>query len=81
MTLTIFYRKTCGHSFSAEAIRQYLGNSRTNRKKCPTSGCNKVISLDDFKANKELAKKAKEAARRERMREEEEEDMGEEIID
>ncbi|KAI0086535.1 hypothetical protein BDY19DRAFT_894649 [Irpex rosettiformis] len=72
---------TCGHSFSAEAIRQYLGNNLTSRKKCPTSGCNKVISLDDLKPNKELAKKAREAARRERMREEEDEDMGEEIID
>ncbi len=75
------YRKTCGHSFSSEAIRQYLGNSLTNRKKCPTTGCNKVISLDDFRADRELAKKAREAARRERMREEEEGSGGEEIID
>lgn len=74
-------RKTCGHSFSSEAIRQYLGNSLTNRKKCPTTGCNKVISLDDFRADRELAKKAREAARRERMREEEEGSGGEEIID
>ncbi|KAI0699109.1 zinc-finger of the MIZ type in Nse subunit-domain-containing protein [Cytidiella melzeri] len=73
--------KTCGHSFSAEAIREYLGSNRTSRKKCPTSGCNKVISLDDLKPDKELAKKAREAARRERMREEHDEDMDEEIIE
>ncbi|KAI0345761.1 hypothetical protein BDW22DRAFT_1325047 [Trametopsis cervina] len=72
---------TCHHSFSASAIRDYLNNNRTLRKKCPTSGCNKVIGLDDLKPNKELAKKAKEAARRERMREEDDDDMDEEIIE
>jgi E3 SUMO-protein ligase NSE2 len=75
------YRKTCGHSFSAQAIREYLGHSFTARQKCPTSGCNKVISLDDLKPDKELARKAREAARRERMREEDDDDVDEEIIE
>jgi E3 SUMO-protein ligase NSE2 len=69
--LTSLFRTTCGHSFAADAIKEYLKNNRTAREKCPTAGCNKIISLADLKPNKELAKKAKEAARRERMREEE----------
>ena len=68
------YSKVCGHSFSGKAIKDYLGNSRIARKVCPTAGCNKVISLADLQEDKDLKRKAENAARRERMREEEDED-------
>ncbi|KAI0670785.1 hypothetical protein C8Q78DRAFT_1031904 [Trametes maxima] len=70
--------KTCGHSYSAEAIRDYLAGSRLP-KSCPATGCNKEITLSNLSANKDLAKRAKEAARRERAREEDSE--GEEVIE
>ncbi|KAI0927246.1 hypothetical protein AcV5_007833 [Taiwanofungus camphoratus] len=82
LTLTILVdpltSELCGHTFSGEAITDFLGPSRTERKKCPASGCNKMICLSDLKPNKELAKKAKDAARRERMREE---DSDEEVVE
>lgn len=71
---TLNDRKVCGHSFSAKAIREYLGGSRTARKVCPTAGCNKVISMGDLEENRDLKRKAENAARRERMRAEEEDE-------
>ncbi|KAI8978662.1 zinc-finger of the MIZ type in Nse subunit-domain-containing protein [Trametes punicea] len=62
--------KVCGHSYSAAAIREYLHNSRNQMKECPATGCKKQISLALLEPNKELAKRAKEASRRERAREE-----------
>ncbi|KAI0781981.1 hypothetical protein C8Q75DRAFT_812054 [Abortiporus biennis] len=72
--------KICGHSFDATGIREWIGTKRSIP--CPASGCNKELKLSDLAPNKELAKKAKEAARRERMREEDdfEEDDGE-VVD
>lgn len=64
----------CKHSFDASAIRDFLKHDRTERKKCPSAGCHKIISLADLKPNKDLARKAKEAARRERLREEQDSD-------
>jgi SUMO ligase MMS21 Smc5/6 complex component len=52
----------CGHSFSAEAIKSFFKGAR--QKKCPGAGCSKVYALTDLKADKELAKKIKLAARR-----------------
>lgn len=59
----------CGHSFSAAAIREYLGPNKFTKKGCPSSGCNQAFSQNDLKVDKELGKKVKDAARRERMRE------------
>ena len=59
--------KQCGHSYSAAAIRDYL---RGGAKQCPATGCNKMLVLSDLEVDKGLAKRAKEAARRERAREE-----------
>ncbi|KAH9936319.1 uncharacterized protein B0H18DRAFT_973327 [Fomitopsis serialis] len=74
LTLTILVdpltSRVCSHSYSATSIREYLG-VRGGRKKCP--------ALGDLSPNKELAKKAKDAARRERMREEDSDDEGEVI--
>ncbi|OCH86400.1 hypothetical protein OBBRIDRAFT_738066 [Obba rivulosa] len=69
----------CGHSFSAAAIKEYLGNSRNVKKPCPASGCKKSFSHNDLKPDKELAKKVKDAARRQRMRDSD--DDAEEIIE
>ncbi|KAI0632124.1 hypothetical protein C8Q77DRAFT_902243 [Trametes polyzona] len=81
LTLTILVdpltSRVCGHSYSAAAIREYLGSSRNMKKECPATGCKKEISLAVLESNKELAKRAREAARRERAREE---DSGDEEV-
>ncbi|KAI1789617.1 zinc-finger of the MIZ type in Nse subunit-domain-containing protein [Ganoderma leucocontextum] len=64
--------KLCGHSYSAAAIREYLG--RGGSKQCPATGCNKMLVLSDLEVDKGLAKRAKEAARRERAREDDDDD-------
>ncbi|RPD62427.1 hypothetical protein L226DRAFT_611006 [Lentinus tigrinus ALCF2SS1-7] len=83
LTLTILVdpltSKECGHSYSAAAIRAYLGPSRTRYKDCPATGCRKQICLNDLEEDKVLARRAKEAARRERAREEDSDDDGEVI--
>jgi len=81
LTLTIFVdpytSQVCGHSFSKESIMSYMSGKRS--VKCPATGCDKTFYTNDLKPNKELAKKAKEAARRERMRDEEDSDEDEVI--
>ncbi|KAI0761939.1 hypothetical protein BD413DRAFT_720575 [Trametes elegans] len=67
----------CGHSYSAAAIKDYLSTSQ--KAPCPATGCREEISMACLKPNKELAKRAKAAVRRERAREEESAD--EEVID
>ncbi|KAA1477547.1 hypothetical protein DENSPDRAFT_844708 [Dentipellis sp. KUC8613] len=59
----------CNHSFSAEAIKTMLGINKFTKKRCPAAGCNKMISLNDCKADKELARKVKVAQRRAQRRE------------
>ena len=70
-------RKTCKHSFSGAAIREYLARGV---RKCPATGCNKKIALADLKVDKALERRAKDHARREIMRAEDEE-VDAEIID
>ncbi|KIP08108.1 hypothetical protein PHLGIDRAFT_127242 [Phlebiopsis gigantea 11061_1 CR5-6] len=69
----------CGHSFAADAIREYLHDKP--RQTCPNAGCNQMITLGDLKPNKALAKKAREADRRQRMREEEDESDDDNVIE
>ncbi|KAH9989702.1 hypothetical protein BJV74DRAFT_837981 [Russula compacta] len=59
----------CQHSFSAGAIKQVLGPNRLTKKKCPASGCNQMICLDDLKPNKELERRVKAYQRRAQRRE------------
>ncbi|EGN92140.1 hypothetical protein SERLA73DRAFT_99710 [Serpula lacrymans var. lacrymans S7.3] len=84
ITLTILINpvtsQICGHSFSANAIREFLGNTR-KAKKCPASGCNKEISLGDLKPDKELEKKVKIAARRLRREEDDSDEDVDEVIE
>lgn len=70
-------RKTCKHSFSGAAIREYLARGV---RKCPATGCNKKITLADLKTDKALERRARDHARREAMRAEDE-DVDAEIID
>ena len=58
----LYYRQICGHSFSADAIRQTFRGSPT--VKCPAAGCTKIFTLSDLKPNKDLAKKVKAWQRR-----------------
>ncbi|KAH7913405.1 hypothetical protein BJ138DRAFT_1146131 [Hygrophoropsis aurantiaca] len=53
----------CGHSFSGEAIRDYLKDAR-GKKACPAAGCHQKIGMSDLKPDKDLEKRAKMAARR-----------------
>ncbi|KAI0754969.1 hypothetical protein C8Q80DRAFT_1142113 [Daedaleopsis nitida] len=66
--------RKCGHSYSDGAIRDYLGPNRNRVRVCPATGCRAEISLNDLQEDKDLAKRAKEAARRERAREHDSED-------
>lgn len=70
-------RKKCKHSFSGAAIREYLS---LGVKKCPATGCNQKIALTDLKEDKALERRAREHARREAMRADDE-DVDAEIID
>ncbi|EPQ54656.1 hypothetical protein GLOTRDRAFT_130007 [Gloeophyllum trabeum ATCC 11539] len=70
LTLTILVNpltsKHCHHSFSAEAIRDYL---KRGPKTCPAAGCKQQLTLDDLEEDKDLARRAQAAARREARRE------------
>lgn len=68
----------CGHSFSAEAIRQTFSTGHPT-KKCPATGCNKSFSLSQCNLNKDLAKKVKAWQRRSQRTEEGSD--AEEIVD
>ncbi|KAH9179339.1 hypothetical protein EDB89DRAFT_796281 [Lactarius sanguifluus] len=79
-SLNIFpSRSICQHSFSAQAIRQMLGPNRFTKKKCPASGCNQMICLNDLESNKELERKVKAYQRRAQRREEDQD--AEEIVE
>ena len=71
------FRKTCKHSFSGAAIREYLSHGV---RRCPATGCNKKITLADLKTDKALERRVKDHARREVMRAEDEE-VDAEVID
>ncbi|KAF8133644.1 hypothetical protein EV363DRAFT_1448333 [Boletus edulis] len=68
----------CGHSYSRAAIQEFLRAGRTGQL-CPASGCNKRITMDQLRVDKELEKRIKIAMRRLRQREESEEDDDEVI--
>ncbi|KAH9922787.1 uncharacterized protein BXZ73DRAFT_91513 [Epithele typhae] len=70
--------KTCKHSYSADAVREFL---LPGPKICPATGCRQQLRLSDLEPNKDLAKRAAEAARRERAREEDSDKEGEDIIE
>jgi SUMO ligase MMS21 Smc5/6 complex component len=69
----------CQHTFSAAAIQQVLGPNRFTKKKCPASGCNQMICLNDLKPNKELERRVKAYQRRAQRREEDHD--AEEIVE
>lgn len=48
-------RTKCPHSFSGDAIREYL---KAGAKPCPVSGCSKQLSLDDLQEDEGLQKRA-----------------------
>ena len=73
--------KTCGHSYSRAAIQDFLKMAGRNGKACPASGCNKRITMDDLKVDKELEKRIKIVARRQRRQEEESEEDDDEVIE
>jgi len=66
--------KPCKHSFSAVHIREFLGTRRSVKKKCPASGCNMMICLDDLEPDADLAKKVRVHKRREEERQRDSED-------
>jgi hypothetical protein len=56
-----------------------LGPNRFTKKRCPASGCNQMICLNDLKPNKELERKVKANQRRAQRREEDQD--AEEIVE
>lgn len=69
----------CGHSYSRAAIQEFLKWAGRDGKSCPTSGCNKRITMDHLKVDKELEKRVKIAARRQQRQQEESQDDDEVI--
>ena len=78
LDLHTFFRGPCKHSFSKESILDYLRNST---KKCPAAGCNRMLRAGDLVEDADLAKRAKEAARREARRREQADDIADEVVD
>lgn len=71
----------CGHSYSRAAIQEFLKRAGRDGKPCPASGCNKRITMDHLKADKELEKRVKIAARRQQRQEEESQEDEDEVIE
>ncbi|KAF8525404.1 hypothetical protein JB92DRAFT_3093644 [Gautieria morchelliformis] len=46
--------KTCRHSFSATPIREYIATGG-GRMKCPATGCNENLTLNDLEADDDVA--------------------------
>lgn len=67
-----YHRKRCRHSFSKDAILSHLGGKP---KACPTTGCKNIIYPNELFEDKELKKKVENMLRRERMREDEVDDV------
>ncbi|KAG8764036.1 hypothetical protein FRC12_008324 [Ceratobasidium sp. 428] len=61
----------CGHTFSAEAIREYV----KKHDNCPGTGCNARISLSVLKLDKGIQKKAIAAKRRADKEDEDDSDI------
>ncbi|KAF8516814.1 hypothetical protein BU17DRAFT_92414 [Hysterangium stoloniferum] len=68
----------CGHSFSAEGIREYLKGCR-GETKCPATGCNQVIKMAYLKRDEDLARRAAYAVRRAERRNESDQSDAEEV--
>ncbi|KAI6147499.1 hypothetical protein BKA82DRAFT_139549 [Pisolithus tinctorius] len=70
--------KVCGHSFSGDAIQEYLQRARADGIACPAAGCKKRLTMAVLRPDKDLEKKIKIAARQ-RQRLAEDSDDGEVI--
>ncbi|THH30662.1 hypothetical protein EUX98_g3539 [Antrodiella citrinella] len=68
----------CDHSFSAKSIMEYLGQKQMVT--CPASGCKQMLTRACLQPNKALAKQAREAARRERARNDSEEESDDDEV-
>ena len=79
--ITGFFSKTCKHSFSGDALREYLKNQRGQQATCPSTGCRRQVMLADFYPDQALAAKTKAFVRRQARREAEEQVDAEMIID
>ena len=73
--------KLCGHSYSRAAIQDFLQRAGRNGKPCPASGCNKRITMDDLKVDKELEKRIKIVARRQQRQESMDDDDDDDVIE
>ncbi|KAG8214475.1 hypothetical protein J3R82DRAFT_9528 [Butyriboletus roseoflavus] len=71
----------CGHSYSRAAIQEFLKWAGRVGKSCPASGCNKQITMDDLKVDKELEKRVKIAARRQQRQQEESQEDEDEVVE
>jgi len=71
-------RRVCGHSFSADAIKEHC-NPPQRAHKCPAAGCNKSFKITECYPDESLAKKVKAIIRR--MKVAEEDSDAEEIVD
>ncbi|KIJ54712.1 hypothetical protein M422DRAFT_240792 [Sphaerobolus stellatus SS14] len=72
--------KLCNHSFSGDAIKEYLSKGK-GRKQCPATGCPQILSIADLEYDKDLEKRAANALRRAKRREEESDEDEAEMVD
>ena len=73
--------RVCNHSYSRDAIVEFLRQSGREGKICPASGCNKRITMANLSSDTELAKKIKMVERRLRRQEESDDDDDDEVIE
>ncbi|RUS21921.1 zinc-finger of the MIZ type in Nse subunit-domain-containing protein [Endogone sp. FLAS-F59071] len=64
--------KICKHSFSGAAVTDMI-NRQGGKIRCPESGCEKILTLNDLAPNKGLARKVKRA--KDTWQDQEDEDM------
>lgn len=69
------YTSECGHSFSA-AILELIKNGR-GQCDCPITGCSTILTKNNIKQDKRLAKKIARAMRLEQQTQQEQEDSQE----
>jgi len=72
--------KKCKHSYSSEAIKQYLADGR-GPKHCPATGCDQYVSIEDLEENRQLERMARRAEQAEREREQGLDEDGIEDVD
>ncbi|KAI0010401.1 zinc-finger of the MIZ type in Nse subunit-domain-containing protein [Xylariaceae sp. FL0662B] len=66
--------RKCKHTFEKRSIEEFLGGRPGRRARCPQTGCNHEVSIDDFYADQIMLRKIKRAEAKEHRGMEDDED-------